>query len=225
MPGLSDTTARALVAEIDTDMTRFPAVGHLVSWAGLCLRLDESAGKRRSTRARRSAPWLKTTLLNAAWAATRKKDSHRRAQFLRLEARCGAKKAILAVAGSMLTAVYHMLRDGVEYHDLGPRYFLERARNTSRNDSCNACVTSASPSRSRPHEPDPLPHPNGSLSRWQRDQVVEHERGQPRSQLYLAERGAQSNATGLVRKTPAAAITDRSDSRAGRIDSPVSTWK
>ena len=75
MPGLSDTTARVLIAEIGIDMTRFPTVGHLISWAGLCPRLDESAGKRRSTRTRRSAPWLKTTLTNAAWAATRKKDS------------------------------------------------------------------------------------------------------------------------------------------------------
>lgn len=75
MPGLSDTAARVLVAEIGTDMRRFPSAAHLVSWAGLCPRLDESAGKRRSTRIRQGAPWLKTTLVSAAWAATRKKDS------------------------------------------------------------------------------------------------------------------------------------------------------
>ena len=126
MPGLSDTTARVLIAEIGTDMTRFPTVGHLISWAGLCPRLDESAGKRRSTRTRRTAPWLKTTLINAAWAATRKKDSYLRAQFLRIKSRRGAKKAILAVASSMLCAAYHMLRDGAEYHDLGPHYFVHR---------------------------------------------------------------------------------------------------
>ena len=126
MPGLSQTTARVLIAEIGTDMTRFPSVGHLISWAGFCPRLDESAGKRRSTRTRRSAPWLKPTLVNAAWAATRKKDSYLRAQFLRIKSRRGAKKAILAVASSMLTAAYFMLRDGVEYHDLGPRYFVDR---------------------------------------------------------------------------------------------------
>ena len=126
MPGLSDTTARVLVAEIGTDMTRFPTVGHLISWAGLCPRLDESAGKRRSTRTRRSAPWLKTTLINAAWAATHKKDSYLRAQFLRIKSRRGAKKAILAVASSMLSAAYVMLRDGVEYHDLGHQYFALR---------------------------------------------------------------------------------------------------
>jgi transposase len=126
MPGLSDTTARVLIAEIGTDMTRFPTVGHLISWAGLCPRLDESAGKRRSTRTRRSAPWLKTTLTTAAWAATRKKDSYLRAQFLRIKSRRGAKKAILAVASSMLTAAYFMLRDGVEYHDLGAHHFEQR---------------------------------------------------------------------------------------------------
>ena len=126
MPGLSETTARVLIAEIGPDMTRFPSVGHLISWAGFCPRLDESAGKRRSTRTRQSAPWLKPTLVNAAWAATRKKDSYLRAQFLRIKSRRGAKKAILAVASSMLTAAYFMLRNGVEYHDLGSRYFADR---------------------------------------------------------------------------------------------------
>ena len=126
MPGISETTARVVIAEIGTDMTRFPSVGHLISWAGFCPRLDESAGKRRSTRTRQSAPWLKPTLINAAWAATRKKDSYLRAQFLRIKSRRGAKKAILAVASSMLTAAYFMLRDGVEYHDLGPRHFEQR---------------------------------------------------------------------------------------------------
>jgi len=126
MPGLSDTTARVIVAEIGTDMTRVPSVGHLISWAGLCPRLDESAGKRRSTRIRKSGPWLKPTLVNAAWAATRKKNGYLQAQFLRLKSRRGAKKAILAVANSMLTAAYYMLRDGVEYHDLGGQYFALR---------------------------------------------------------------------------------------------------
>ena len=126
MPGLSETTARVLIAEIGTDMTRFPSVGHLISWAGFCPRLDQSAGKRRSTRTRQTSPWLKPTLINAAWAATRRKDCYLRAQFLRIKSRRGAKKAILAVASSMLTAAYFMLRDGVEYHDLGPHHFEQR---------------------------------------------------------------------------------------------------
>ena len=126
MPGLSDTTARVLVAEFGTDLTRFPSASHLVSWAGLCPRLDESAGKRRTTRTRQATPWLKTTLVTAAWAATRKKNGYLRAQFLRIQSRRGTKKAILAVASSMLTAAFYMLRDGVEYHDLGGQYFAHR---------------------------------------------------------------------------------------------------
>lgn len=128
MPGVSETTARVILAEIGADMTRFPSVGHLISWAGFCPRLDESAGKRRSTRTRQTSPWLKPTLVNAAWAATRKKDCYLRAQFLRIKSRRGAKKAILAVASSMLTAAYFMLRNGTVYHDLGPHHFEQRDR-------------------------------------------------------------------------------------------------
>ena len=123
MPGLSDTAAAVIIAEIGDDMTQFPTAGHLVSWAGLCPRLDESAGKRRSTRTRQSAPWLKPTLVQAAWAAARKKNSYFHAQFLRLKSRRGPKKAILAVAASMLTDVYYMLRNGVEFEDPGCHHF------------------------------------------------------------------------------------------------------
>ena len=126
MPGVSETVARVLVAEIGFDMTRFPTASHLVSWAGLCPRLDESAGKRHSTRTRPSNPWLKTTLVQAAWAAARKKDGYLHAQFLRLKSRRGPKKAIIAVAASMLTAAYYMLRDGVDYRDLGADHFDRR---------------------------------------------------------------------------------------------------
>lgn len=131
MPGLSETAARVIIAEIGHDMTRFPSAGHLLSWAGLCPRLDTSAGKRHSTRIRHATPWLKTTLIQGAWAATRKKDSYLHAQFLRLKSRRGPKKAIVAVAASMLTAVYFMLRDGVEYRDLGGRFFTERDRDAT----------------------------------------------------------------------------------------------
>ena len=123
MPGISDIAAQVLVAEIGVDMSRFPDPGHLVSWAGLCPRNDESTGKRRSTRVRKGAPWLKTTLDTAAWAAVRTKNSYLQAQFLRIKSRRGAKKAILAVAASMLTAVFFMLRDGVPYKDLGADHF------------------------------------------------------------------------------------------------------
>ena len=109
-------------------MSRFPTAGHLMSWAGLCPKNDESAGKRRSTRMRKGAPWLKTTLVQCAWAAARKKASYLQAQFHRLRARRGAKKAIGAVAASILTAAYHMLKNGTLYQDLGPDHFDKRAQ-------------------------------------------------------------------------------------------------
>jgi transposase len=126
IPGVSDTVARVLVAEIGLDMSRFPTAGHLVSWAGLCPRLQESAGKRQSTRLRHATPWLKTTLVQAAWAGVRKKGSYLQAQFHRLKARRGPKKAIVAVAASMLTAAYYMLGRDVDFHDLGAHYFTQR---------------------------------------------------------------------------------------------------
>src|SRR2546427_279227 len=128
LPGVSDLTAQVMVAESGVDMARFPSAAHLISWAGLCPRNDESAGKRRSTRLRKGAPWLKTALVTAAWAAVRVKDSYLQAQFHRLRSRRGAKKAILAVAASMLTAAYHMLKNGLEYHDLGADHFTRRDR-------------------------------------------------------------------------------------------------
>lgn len=126
IPGVSTLVAQTIVAEIGLDMSRFPSASHLISWSGLCPRLDESAGKRRSTRTRHGAPWLKTTLVQAGWAAVRVKDRYPRAQFLRLRTRRGPKKAIVAVAASLLTAVYYILRDGTTYRDLGGRYFDER---------------------------------------------------------------------------------------------------
>lgn len=126
IPGVSEIVAQSIIAEIGVDMTRFPTSGHLISWAGLCPGLHESAGKRRSTRVRKGAPWLKTVLVQAAWSATRTKDGYLRAQFLRLKARRGPKKAIVAVAASILTAAYHMLRDGASYHDLGSDHFDRR---------------------------------------------------------------------------------------------------
>jgi transposase len=128
IPGISQLSAEVIVAEIGIDMGRFPGEGHLISWAGLCPRNDESAGKRRSTRMRKGAPWLKTTLIQCAWAAARTKGSYLQAQFHRLRSRRGAKKAIGAVAASILTAAYHMLKNGTLYQDLGADHFDNRAK-------------------------------------------------------------------------------------------------
>jgi transposase len=130
IPGVSVLSAEIILAEIGRDMGRFPTAGHLISWAGLCPKNDESAGKRRSTRMRKGAPWLKTTLVQCAWAASRRKASYLQAQFHRLRARRGAKKAIGALAASILTTVYHMLISGQLYHDLGPDHFDRRAKAT-----------------------------------------------------------------------------------------------
>lgn len=126
IPGISTTAAQILLAEIGADMTVFPSAGHLLSWAGLCPRLDESAGKHRSTRLRKGAPWLKPVLVQCAWAAARTKNTYLQAQFLRLKARRGPKKAAVAVAASILTAAYHMLRDRLDYQDLGPAHLARR---------------------------------------------------------------------------------------------------
>jgi transposase len=126
MHGVRDVGAQAIAAEIGCDMSRFPSDDHLLSWAGMCPRSDESAGKRRSTRMRKGAPWLKPILIECAWAAKRKKGSYFQAQFNRVCARRGPKKAIGAVAASMLRAAYHMLKNNVPYHDLGADHFNRR---------------------------------------------------------------------------------------------------
>jgi len=128
MPGISEVSAPALLGEIGVDMTRFKTHRHLVSWARLCPRLDESAGKVHSTRTLKGAAWTKTLMTQAAWAAIRTNHSYFQAQFLRLRARRGAKKAIVAVAASMLTAIYYMIRDQTDYRDLGRDYFQKRDR-------------------------------------------------------------------------------------------------
>jgi transposase len=127
IPGVSFLSATAILAEIGRDMSRFPTAGHLISWAGLCPGQNQSAGKRKSSRLRRGAPWLKTMLVQCAWAAKRAKNSYYSAQFHRLRSRRGPQKAICAVAASILTAIYHMLKSGLPYRDLGVDYFDRRS--------------------------------------------------------------------------------------------------
>ena len=133
IPGVKNLGARTIISEIGIDMSRFATDANLISWACICPRSDESAGKRRSTRIRKGSPWLKSTLVQCAWAAARTQGSYLQAQFHRIKARRGPKKAILAVAASILTAIYHMLKDGTLYHDLGPNHFDARSKERQKN--------------------------------------------------------------------------------------------
>ena len=128
IPGVSNLSAEVIVSEIGIDMSRFHTEGNLISWAGLCSKNDESAGKRRSRRMKKGAPWLKTTLIQCAWAATRTNGTYVHAQYLRLRSRRGPKIAIGGVAASILTAAYHMLKNGTLYQDLGADHFDNRAK-------------------------------------------------------------------------------------------------
>jgi transposase len=127
IPGVSRLSALTILSEIGTDMSRFPTAGHLVAWAGMCPGQNESAGKRKRTRLRKGAPWLKTMLVQCAWAAKRTKDSYYKAQFFRLQSKRGPQKAICTVAASILTAIYHMLKNGTVHQDLGSGYFDQRS--------------------------------------------------------------------------------------------------
>ncbi len=128
IPGLGARAAQEILAEIGTDMSRFPTHRHLASWAKVCPGNNESAGKRRSGYAGKGNRWLRSILVECAWCATRKKDSYFKAQYHRLAARRGQRRALLAVGHTLLIVIYHLLRDGVVYQDLGPNYFDQRDR-------------------------------------------------------------------------------------------------
>jgi transposase len=128
IPGVGRRVAEILVTEVGVDLGRFPTAGHLASWAGLCPGHHESAGKRSSGRTRRGNLTLRTALLEAAQAAGHTKATYLSAQFHRLAARRGRKKAAVAVAHSILVIAYHLLSRGTTYQDLGVNYFDERDR-------------------------------------------------------------------------------------------------
>ena len=130
VPGVNNNVVQTVISEIGVDMKVFPTAGHLLSWAGMCARLDESAGRKRSRRLRKGAPWLKPVLVQAALGAIKVKNSSLRARYFSLKPRLGHKKAIIAVAAAMLRIIYHLLKDGTFYHDLGPDY--RRPRNPER---------------------------------------------------------------------------------------------
>jgi transposase len=123
IPGVGRRLAEQLLAELGPDMDRFPSDGHAASWSGVCPGNHESAGKRRSGKTRKGNRWLRTALVEAARAAIRQRGTYFAAQYRHLVRRRGDKKAIVAVAHSLLVAAYHVLRDGVPYADLGPHHF------------------------------------------------------------------------------------------------------
>jgi len=127
IPGVGRRTAEIIVAEVGPDVRRFPTAGHLASWAGLCPGQDESAGKRRSGKTRKGNRWLRGALVEAAHSSTRTK-TYLAAQFRRLATRHGPKKAMVAVAHSILRIVYHLLIDEHPFEDLGEAYFDQRQR-------------------------------------------------------------------------------------------------
>jgi transposase len=134
LPGVDRVTAWTLVAEMGADMTQFPTAAHAASWAALCPGQDESAGKRHSGRTRRGNVWLRRALTQAAWGASMTKTSYFRALYHRLAPRKGKKRAIVAVAHSLLVTGYILQCTGKKFQDLGVDYFdrIDRERLTKR---------------------------------------------------------------------------------------------
>jgi len=126
IPGVNQRVGEVIVAEVGTDMERFPSEAHLCSWAGLCPGNNESAGKRKSSRIRPGNRALKAALVEAANGAARTKGSYLSALYHRLAAKRGKKRALVAVARTILSIVYHMFKKGTRYQDLGADYYDRR---------------------------------------------------------------------------------------------------
>ena len=132
IPGVGQRTAEVILAELGPDMDRFPSHRHAASWAAICPGNEQSAGKRLSGKTRKGDRWLRTALIEAAQsAAGRTKDTYLHTQYLRVKRRRGHKKAIVAVAHSILVAAYYILTEEAPYQELGGDYFMHR-ENTER---------------------------------------------------------------------------------------------
>lgn len=128
IPGISRRAAEIVVAESGTDMSHFPSAKHLASWAGMCPGHDERGGKRRSGKTRKDSPWVRQVLIEIAHVASRTKDTYLTAQYRRIAAWRGKKRALVALGHTILVMIYHMLSRGVPYEDHGGNYFDEQER-------------------------------------------------------------------------------------------------
>jgi transposase len=126
IPGVKETTAWTLIAELGTDMSRFPDADHAASWAGLCPGNCESAGKRQSGRTRKGDRYLRRILIQNAWAVSHKNDCFLTALFFRVASHRGLKRAAMAVAHRVLIIAYHIIRDGTEYREIGGDHYDRR---------------------------------------------------------------------------------------------------
>ena len=134
IPGVSFRTAQVILAEIGTDMSRFPSAGHLASWAGMCPGNNESAGKHRSGKTRHGSKWLRIALVEAGQAAGRSKNTYLGAHYHRIRGRRGPAKAAVATGHSILVIIWHMLSTGEIYTDLGADYFDKRRTSTAHRN-------------------------------------------------------------------------------------------
>lgn len=123
IPGIATVSARTIIAEIGIDMSRFPTAGHLCSWAGIAPGNNESAGKKKNGKTTKGNPTLRSTLVQCATRACQMKDTFYHAQYQRISARRGKNRAHVAVAHSMLIAIYHILKYGESYRELGSEYY------------------------------------------------------------------------------------------------------
>ena len=141
IPGMGRRTVEQVIAEVGIDMSRFPSSGHISSWARICPGNNMSAGKRYSGRTGHANPWLGSSLVEAAWAAVRCKNTYLAARYHRIAARRGKKRAIIAIAHTILVMIYHMLRDHSTYHELGSNYFDNYHRTQTTRRAVNRLTT------------------------------------------------------------------------------------
>lgn len=123
IPGIDHHAAENILAETGIDMQVFPSAGHLASWAGICSGQRESGGKSKSGRTRKGNQWLRTTMVQVAWAASHTKNTYLSAQYRRLAGRRGKKRALVALGHTILVMIYHLLKERTTYQELGGDYF------------------------------------------------------------------------------------------------------